>query len=115
MRAAGGAGTAAPRIAAGSQRHFGIEGEAHVAYADAHALDLSKQFLVDAEAETGFFDNIVRIERLIQSQREARAASASRGQEDPDGLLFLPVKVSFKLLAGVFGYGQHIYAPYRLM
>lgn len=108
MGTAGSAGTAAPRVAGRSQRHFGIEREAHVADADAHTLDLGKQFLVDAEAETGFLDNVVRIERLIQSQRKARAASASRGQEDPDGLLFLPVKVSFKLLAGVFGYGQHI-------
>ena len=115
VRAAGSAGAAAPRIAGRSQRHFGIKGKAHVADADAHTLDLSKQFLVDAEAETGFLDNVVRIERLIQSQRKARAASAPRGQEDPDGLLFLPVKVSFKLLAGVFRYGQHMYAPCMLM
>lgn len=115
VRSAGRAGPATSRIAGRCRRHFGIKGEAHVAYADAHALDLIQQFLVDAEAETGFLDDVVRIERLVQSQRKARAASASRGQKDADGLLFLPVKVRFKLFAGVFGYGQHICSLSMLM
>ena len=109
VRSAGRAGAAAAAsVAVRGGRHFGIQRETHVAHADAHALDLIQQRLVNAEAETGFFNDVVGIERLIQSQRKARAASASRGHEDPDGLPFLPVKVGFQLFAGVFGQGQHV-------
>lgn len=104
--AAAGAGTAGAAAFRGGQGHRGFHRKAHIREIDLHSLDLFQQGLVDAESEAVLFLGLILIIRLIQSQRETRAASAA-GQIYPDGISFLIRKVRFQFFAGAFGQFEH--------
>ncbi len=50
-----------------------------------NAVHLGQQFLVDEEGKTGLLLALVIVGGGVQSQREARAASAAGGEVNADG------------------------------
>ena len=90
------AGAAARAAAAAAQRQFGFDDKAHVADVDFNAANTFKEGIFEAEGETVDFKGLVVFSRLIQSQCETRAASATGGQIDTDAGLGLVGEESLK-------------------
>lgn len=103
------AGTAAAAAASATAPEglAGFDLEAHVGEVYANGFYLGQQVAVDAEREVAFVEHLVVIVRLIQSQCQPGAASATGGEIDADGVFLLVRKVGFKLLAGVFSKLEH--------
>lgn len=89
---AGRAATAAP-----AKLHVGSHREAHVGHVDLERRRLLVEFLFYDKRKTGNVKHLVRIARLIQSQRQSGASSAARRQVNPDGGLFLVCKIPIQL------------------
>lgn len=89
---AGGTATAAPaKLQAGSHR------EAHIGHVDLERRRLPVEFLFYDKRETGNIEHLIRIARLIQSQRQSGASSAARRQIDTNRGLFLVRKIPIQL------------------
>ena len=93
MSAAGATARAATTTAEGQ---FRLNEEAHIAHVDFDATDTLQKGVFDAESETVDFEGFVFFIRLIQSQCETRAASATGGQIDTDAGLGLIGEESLK-------------------
>jgi len=88
----GGTATAAPaKLQAGSHR------EAHVGHVDLERRRLLVEFLFYDKRETGNIEHLIRIARLIQSQRQSGASSAARRQIDANRGLVLVRKIPIQL------------------
>lgn len=101
------AGAAAGAAAAASKRKLGFDDEAHIAHVDLHAADTFQQRVFKAEGKTVDFKGLIGISRLIQSQCETRAASATGGQVDTDARLGLVREESLKLGTSCFRKMDH--------
>jgi hypothetical protein len=90
------AGATARAAATAAQRQFGFYDEAHVTDVDFNAANTFKKGFFEAEGETVDFKGLVVFSRLIQSQCETRAASATGGKIDTDAGLGLIGEESLK-------------------
>ncbi len=110
--AAGAASTAvgaaaAAAAAATADRLLGFDNETVVGHVDLHFSGLGKKFLINEEGESTGLEHFVFIVRLIQSQSQARACSASSREIYADrGRLFI-LEVAFKLFLCSFGKFKH--------
>ena len=91
------AGAAAGTAAAAAERQFRLDEEAHIAHVDLDAADALQKRAFEAESETVDVEGLVVFSRLIQSQCETRAASATGGQIDTDAGLGLIGEESLEL------------------
>lgn len=107
--AAGGTTAAATAPARVGERNFGLDGKAHVGQIDGHAAHRFQQVGGDAKLEAVLFKNLVFGGRLIQSQGEARSASAAGGEIHADGRLFLVGKIGFQLVGSRFANRNHCF------
>ena len=95
---------AAPGI---GQGNFGFHREAHVGQVNGHITHGGDEFLVHAKRQAVDIKAFVVGGRLIQSQREARTASATSCKVDPHrGFVFIG-EIRIKLLASFVGYMNH--------
>lgn len=104
---AGGTGAAATAPSRVGQGDLRFDGKAHVRQVDGDAADCLEEIIGDAIGESVLLNNLVFGSRLIQSQSEARAASAASSEVDADGGLFLLGKVGFKLVTSRIAYINH--------
>ena len=96
--------TAPPRVGQGNLR---FDGKTHVRQVDGDAADRFEEIIGDAIGESVLLDDLVFGSRLIQSQSETRAASATSSEVDTNGGLFLVGEVGFKLVTSRVAYGNH--------
>jgi hypothetical protein len=98
-RGAGAAGTRGTATAAAAKFEAGGDRKPHVGHVDRKRSALFDQIFFDDKLVPGNFDDLIRIARLVQSQRQPRAASAARGKIDADGTFFffrkIPVELGF--------------------
>ena len=66
-----------------------------------------KKIAGDAKGKSVLFKNLVFGSRLIQSQSEARAASAASGEIHADRRFFLVGKIRFQLVGSCFANRKH--------
>ena len=90
--AAGGTTSATTAPARIGKGNFGFDGKAHVRQVDAHAAHGFKKIAGDAKGKSVLLKNLVFGSRLIQSQSEARAASAASGEIHADSVFSLSAK-----------------------
>ena len=102
------AGAAAGTAAAAAERQFRLDEEAHIAHVDFDATDTLQKGVFDAESETVDFEGFVFFIRLIQSQCETRAASATGGQIDTDAGLGPVGEEGLKFCASRIGKMNHL-------
>ena len=102
------AGAAARTAATTAERQFRLDEEAHIAYVDLNATDALQKGAFDAESETVGFEGFVVFSRLIQSQCETRAASATGGQIDTDAGLGPVGEEGLKFCASRIGKMDHL-------
>ena len=111
VRVSGAAGAAAGAAAAGAarrgQRLIRFHREAHVAQVQLDAFHSLQQFFIYTKGEATFLKHVIIVVGLIQSQRQARAASATGGEIDTNGTFFFVRKVRFQLFAGAFSQFNH--------
>ena len=105
--AAGGTTSATTAPARIGKGNFGFDGKAHVRQVDAHAAHGFKKIAGDAKGKSVLLKNLVFGSRLIQSQSEARAASAAGGEIHADRRFFLVGKIRFQLMGSCFANGKH--------
>lgn len=105
--AAGGTTAATTAPARIGKRNLGFDGKAHVRQVDAYAAHRFKKIAGDAKGESVLLKNLVFGSRLIQSQSEARAASATGGEIHADRRFFLVGKIRFQLVGSRFANGKH--------
>lgn len=98
---------AAATAAATGQRAFAFDAEAHVAEINSHMVHLREQVRFDAEIVAFFLSLGVGIFRLIQSQCQARPASASGGKKNANAAGGVVRKVCVQLFFRVVGYSNH--------
>ncbi len=103
-----GGATAAGASPGGLQRNGRVYGKPHICKIDFYGSDFVQQVFFNAERESTVFEHGIILIRLVQSQRQPRAASAAGGKIHADGAPLLVRKVSFQLLAGVFSHLDHI-------
>ena len=101
------AGAAARTAATTAERQFRLDHEAHIAHVDLNATDALKKGAFEAESETVGFEGFVVFSRLIQSQCETRAASATGGKINTDAGLGLIGEESLKLSTSRVGNLDH--------
>ena len=99
--------TAAGTATAATKGQFGLEVEAHIAHVDLNATDALKKGAFEAEGETVDFEGFVVFSRLIQSQCETRAASATGGKIDTNAGLGLIGEESLELGTSRVGKMDH--------
>jgi hypothetical protein len=104
-------GAVAASAAAAANGILGVDHEPVVGHVDLDIAGLGFEFLVYDEGETGSFVSDVFIVRLIQSQGQARACSATGREVHADGGRFFIGKIAFQLFLGGFGYFKHIIPP----
>ena len=102
------AGAAAGTAAAAAERQFRLDEEAHIAHVDLNAADALKKRAFEAESETVDVKGLVVFSRLIQSQCETRAASATGGQIDTDAGLGPVGEEGLKFCASRIGKMDHL-------
>ena len=102
------AGAAARTAATTAERQFRLDEEAHIAYVDLNATDALQKGAFDAESETVGFEGFVVFSRLIQSQCETRAASATGGKIDANARLRLIGEESLKFSTSRIGKIDHL-------
>ena len=102
------AGAAARAAATTAERQFRLDHETHVAHVDLNAADALQQGAFEAESETIDFKGLVVFSRLIQSQCETRAASATGGKIDANAGLGLVGEESLKFCASRIGKMDHL-------
>ena len=102
------AGAAAGTAAATAKRQFRLDHEAHVANVDLDAANALQKGIFEAESETVDFKGLVVFSRLIQSQCETRAASATGGKIDTDAGLGLIGEESLKFCTSRIGKIDHL-------
>lgn len=105
--AAGGTTSATTAPARIGKGNFGFDGKAHVRQVDAHAAHGFKKIAGDAKGKSVLLKNLVFGSRLIQSQSEARAASAASGEIHADRRFFLVGKIRFQLVGSRFANRKH--------
>ena len=84
FRSAPAVNRAASAGAPSAERGGGFYGKAHIGKVDGHVRYLREQFVVHAEGVSLFLCNSIGVFWLIQSQCQAGAASAARGEEHAD-------------------------------
>ena len=102
------AGAAARTAATTAEGQFRLNEEAHIAHVDFDATDTLQKGVFDAESETVDFEGFVFFIRLIQSQCETRAASATGGQIDTDAGLGPVGEEGLKFCASRIGKMDHL-------
>lgn len=84
-----------------------MHGESHIGNIYAHSANCFEQILVNHKIKTSRIFNLIIIQRLIQSQRQARSLSSAGREEDPDRGFGFVGKKSRQFLARVFTYIDH--------
>ena len=102
------AGAAARAAATTAERQFRLDHEAHIAHVDLNAADALQKRAFEAESETVDVKGLVVFSRLIQSQCETRAASATGGKINTDAGLGLIGEESLKFCTSRIGKIDHL-------